>query len=52
MADTWDVSSVLSVGARTDAPRHAAIVRWTHWITALSFLGLLVSGTEIVVSHR
>jgi thiosulfate reductase cytochrome b subunit len=52
MADTaWDVSSVLSVGARTDAPRHGAIVRWTHWITALSFLALLVSGMEIVVSH-
>jgi thiosulfate reductase cytochrome b subunit len=31
--------------------RHSALVRTTHWITALSFLGLLVSGIEIVISH-
>jgi hypothetical protein len=40
-----------SVAARTGAPRHGTIVRWTHWITALSFLALLVSVMEIVVSH-
>jgi thiosulfate reductase cytochrome b subunit len=33
------------------ASRHSAPVRVTHWITALSFLALLVSGFEIVVSH-
>mgnify|MGYP000936602052 FL=1 len=33
------------------APRHSALVRVTHWITALCFLGLLVSGIEIVISH-
>ena len=32
-------------------PRHSALVRVTHWITALCFLALLVSGLEIVVSH-
>jgi len=31
--------------------RHAAFVRATHWITALCFFALLVSGLEIVVSH-
>ncbi len=33
------------------APRHSALVRATHWITALSFLALLLSGTEILISH-
>jgi thiosulfate reductase cytochrome b subunit len=32
-------------------PRHGAIVRVTHWITAVCFVALLVSGAEIVVSH-
>lgn len=32
-------------------PRHAAFVRVTHWITALAFAALLVSGIEIVISH-
>ena len=34
-----------------EAPRHTALVRVTHWITAISFFALLVSGAEIVVSH-
>lgn len=33
------------------APRHSAFVRVTHWITALCFFALLVSGSEIVISH-
>jgi thiosulfate reductase cytochrome b subunit len=32
-------------------PRHAAFVRVTHWLTAVAFICLLVSGLEIVVSH-
>ena len=36
---------------RTNAPRHSAIVRVTHWMTALCFIALLVSGIEIVISH-
>jgi thiosulfate reductase cytochrome b subunit len=32
-------------------PRHSVLVRITHWITFLSFLALLVSGIEIVISH-
>ena len=33
------------------APRHSALVRSTHWITTLCFLALLVTGTEILISH-
>jgi thiosulfate reductase cytochrome b subunit len=32
-------------------PRHALFVRVTHWITAICFFALLVSGVEIVISH-
>jgi thiosulfate reductase cytochrome b subunit len=35
----------------SEAPRHAAIVRVTHWITAVCFFALLVTGAEIVISH-
>jgi thiosulfate reductase cytochrome b subunit len=39
------------VPAATITSRHSALVRITHWITTLSFLALLVSGFEIVISH-
>jgi thiosulfate reductase cytochrome b subunit len=32
-------------------PRHAVFVRVTHWITTVSFLALLVTGVEILISH-
>ena len=52
MAETaWTVDRLTAVAARTDAPRHTAFVRVTHWLTALCFLALLVSGLELVVSH-
>src|SRR5271166_5887212 len=35
----------------SDHPRHAAFVRVTHWITAICFFALLISGVEIVISH-
>src|SRR4051794_37351730 len=31
--------------------RHTPLVRITHWIATACFLGLMVSGTEIVISH-
>ncbi|HEY2467912.1 MAG TPA: cytochrome b/b6 domain-containing protein [Terracidiphilus sp.] len=34
-----------------ESPRHTALVRVTHWLTVLSFVALLVTGLEIVVSH-
>lgn len=33
------------------APRHSALVRVTHWINALSFIGLVVSGVGILLAH-
>lgn len=37
---------------RESAPsRHAAFVRVTHWITAVCFLALLLSGVEVLISH-
>ncbi|HEX7680661.1 MAG TPA: cytochrome b/b6 domain-containing protein [Thermoanaerobaculia bacterium] len=48
---TWSVDRSTAVATRTDTPRHAALVRVTHWLTTLCFLALLVSGLEIVVSH-
>jgi thiosulfate reductase cytochrome b subunit len=40
-----------TVATCTDTPRHAALVRVTHWLTTVCFLALLVSGLEIMVSH-
>ena len=52
MAETaLSVDRLPDVAARADAPRHAALVRVTHWLTTACFLALLVSGLEIVVSH-
>ncbi|MGA8041219.1 MAG: cytochrome b/b6 domain-containing protein [Terracidiphilus sp.] len=33
------------------APRHAVVVRMTHWLTVVAFLALLVTGAEIMISH-
>jgi thiosulfate reductase cytochrome b subunit len=35
----------------TKAPRHAAVVRVTHWLTVVAFVALLVTGAEIVITH-
>jgi len=52
MADSaWVSSSTADFGADSTAPRHTFLVRATHWITALCFLALLVTGFEIVLSH-
>jgi thiosulfate reductase cytochrome b subunit len=37
--------------SETLRPRHSAVVRITHWMTTLSFLALLVTGVEILISH-
>lgn len=31
--------------------RHTALVRVTHWLTVASFLALLITGGEIIISH-
>jgi len=33
------------------SPRHSLLVRVTHWITVISFVALLVTGVEILISH-
>ena len=40
-----------TVEATAATSRHSALVRITHWLTAVCFLALLVSGIEIVISH-
>ncbi|HMD43676.1 MAG TPA: cytochrome b/b6 domain-containing protein [Candidatus Acidoferrum sp.] len=37
--------------AETVASRHSTLVRVTHWITALCFIALFVSGIEVLISH-
>ena len=37
--------------AKLAPPRHAAVVRVTHWLTVIAFFALLISGMEIVISH-
>jgi len=44
-------SPALLVPAAVQHPRHAALVRVTHWLTTLAFLALLITGGEIVLSH-
>lgn len=51
MADSVSASTHDSVLPATVTLRHSAVVRVTHWITTLCFLALLVSGTEILISH-
>jgi thiosulfate reductase cytochrome b subunit len=41
----------VSAPAPVSAPRHVALVRATHWITAVAFAALLVTGIEILISH-
>ena len=35
----------------SEGPRHSVLVRVTHWITAASVAGLLVSGIAILLAH-
>jgi thiosulfate reductase cytochrome b subunit len=44
-------AAAAAIPATTDSPRHTTLVRVTHWVTALCFFALLLSGLEIVVSH-
>jgi thiosulfate reductase cytochrome b subunit len=52
MAETAYLPSLsIRASASPDSPRHSAVVRITHWITALSFVGLLYSGIAILIAH-
>ena len=50
-AYTCPAVSTTASHAKTYLPRHAALVRVTHWITLFCFLALLISGLEIMISH-
>jgi thiosulfate reductase cytochrome b subunit len=43
--------TVLAVHSSVMTSPHPRFVRWTHWLTALACLALLVSGVEITLSH-
>ena len=43
--------STVAQAEKTKTRRHSGVVRVTHWLTVVSFLALLVTGAEIVVSH-
>jgi thiosulfate reductase cytochrome b subunit len=52
MADSvWVPISTLAAPITRVRLRHSGLVRVTHWITTLSFLALLVTGVEILISH-
>jgi thiosulfate reductase cytochrome b subunit len=52
MAQTALIPAVaIQSSASLDSPRHSTVVRITHWITALSFFGLLYSGIAILIAH-
>ena len=44
-------ASLPNAGTRRRGVRHSALVRVTHWVTALCFFALLVTGVEIIISH-
>jgi thiosulfate reductase cytochrome b subunit len=44
-------SAAISQMHETVIPRHAALVRVTHWLITVAFLALLVTGVEILISH-
>jgi thiosulfate reductase cytochrome b subunit len=46
-----DAALARSLAFEKDRPRHHAVVRVTHWITALCFVALAITGANIVTSH-
>jgi thiosulfate reductase cytochrome b subunit len=51
MADSAQAAGVPAEAKAVGSPRHSALIRVTHWITALGFLALLVSGIAILLAH-
>jgi len=52
VADSAWIPELASVPAAAKrAVRHPVAVRVTHWLSALAFLALVVSGVELVISH-
>ena len=51
MAETVYAPGLAIGESDSSPPRHSATVRLTHWITTLSFVGLVVSGIAILLAH-
>lgn len=52
MAESVSVPAVrVPNSASATSQRHSAVVRITHWVNAISFLALLVSGIGILLAH-
>jgi thiosulfate reductase cytochrome b subunit len=51
MIITLEYTRVQRADVHLDRMRHKALVRATHWINALSFAALTVSGAAILVAH-
>jgi thiosulfate reductase cytochrome b subunit len=52
MVESAYVHELATPGSESlDSPRHSALVRITHWITAVTFVGLLYSGIMILIAH-
>jgi thiosulfate reductase cytochrome b subunit len=43
--------TVTALTQKAATVRHSALVRVTHWLTFISFVALLVTGAELVISH-
>jgi len=41
----------ISTERKTEIPRHAVVVRVTHWLTVIAFVALLITGLGITISH-
>lgn len=51
MPDVLHEGRVNSQRSEPGRPRHHILVRVTHWIITVSFLALLLTGIEILISH-
>jgi len=49
--EAFVLSATADVPAASVPSRHSLLVRVTHWVTAVCFVALLISGSEIVISH-
>jgi thiosulfate reductase cytochrome b subunit len=48
---TYPPEAAFRTHEELEAPRHSALIRITHWISAVSFAVLVVSGIAILLAH-
>jgi thiosulfate reductase cytochrome b subunit len=48
---TYPPEAAFRTHQELEAPRHSALIRITHWISAVSFAVLVVSGIAILLAH-